>query len=190
MRMAKKSLKLKKNSVEFTVDLKELFGIDFKGNRALRELVGQKIIDEMRKRTDEGKAVGGKRDLKAPYSKMYADSDEFKAFGKSKNKVNMQLTGDMMGLMDIKKQDGNTITIGWDESEENHKAYNHNTGDTVPKRPFFGMTNEELNQVKRELKPEIKEALGIKQGEGRKAFESFILSQLDKLTGGNDGGQS
>lgn len=179
--MSKKDLKLKKNSVEFTVDLKELFGVDFKGNRALREVIGQAIIDRMRERTDQGLAVGGKKNLKAPYSKTYAETDEFKAFGKSRSKVDMQLTGDMMGLMDIKKQDGNTITIGWDDPTENAKAYNHNTGDTVPKRPFFGMTNEELDDVKKEFKSEVKQALDIKKNEGRKAFEQFVFSQLDLL---------
>jgi hypothetical protein len=181
--LALKNLKLKKNNVEFTVNLKELFGRSFRNQRALRELVGQVIIDKMVSRTKDGKAVGGKSNLKKPYSKEYRDSDEFKAFGKSKNNVNMTLTGDMLGLMDIKSQTGDSITIGWlGDTTQDNKAFNHSVGDTVPKRPFFGMTNEELGAVKSELKPEIKRLDKDRKTDSRKKFETKINSLISELT--------
>ena len=171
--------KITKNNVEQTIDLEELFGVSFKNAPALKEAIGQKIIDKIVKRTEAGKAIGGKVNLKKPYSKAYVKSTEFKAHGKSKSKINMKLTGDMLGLMDIKKQTGNTITIGWDKSDgQDGKAYNHTVGDTVPKRPFFGLSSKELNDIKKENKSDVKDALEVKQDEGKSAFNSFVLGLI------------
>ena len=172
--------RFKKSKVSQTINLKEVFGFDFRGKDSLKELVGQKVLDYMRQRTEAGKAFGGKRDLKAPYSKEYAESLEFKAHGKSKNKVNMKLTGDMLGLMDF-KIDGNKLIFGWDDPEENAKAFNHNTGDTVPKRPFFGVNKTEMIRIQKSLKDEIRAALDLKKNESRQAFEDFIGGLIGEI---------
>jgi hypothetical protein len=173
--------KITKNNVEQTIDLEELFGLSFKGAKALKETIGQKIIDKIIKRTKAGTSVTGSR-LKSPYSKSYAKSTEFKAAGKSKSKVNMTLTGDMLGLLDIKRQTGDTITIGWDKDDgQDPKAYNHVVGDTVPKRNFFGVTNKELNKIKSEMKSEVKQALEVKQDQGKVAFNKFVLGLIKEV---------
>lgn len=158
--------KISKRKISQTINLKEEFGINFRGRDALKTALGQAIIDKIRARTESGEGVkfdsrgrGRSTKLKSPYSEAYAKSDEFKAFGKSKTKVNMKLTGDMLGLMDITKIDGNKLEIGWDDREETLKAYNHLTGDTVPQRPFFGISKSELKEIKKEFGREIKEAL-------------------------------
>ena len=174
--------KFSESSVYQKIDLGDLFGIDFSDKAELRQYIGELIIERIRKRTEEGIGYNG-RPLKSPYSKTYADSMEFKAFGKSKSNVNMKLTGDMLGLMDIIEEKSNSITIGWDDAEQNAKAYNHNTGDTVPKRPFFGINNKELYEIVREVRPEIKRAIKIKDQDGESAFEEFASGLLDKLNG-------
>jgi hypothetical protein len=185
--------KVSKNKVEQTIDLEEVFGVSFKGSRELREYIGQIILDKIRERTLAGKGIkfegdveGSKVKLKSPYSKAYQDSIEFKAFGKSKSEVNMTLTGDMLGLMDITKQEGNKITIGWNDEDQIPKAYNHIVGDTVPSRPFFGISISEMKGIVRETKGEIKEALQIKKEDGKSAFTEYALGLLDELNDGSD----
>ena len=185
--------KVSKNKVEQTINLKEEFGIDFSGRRSLRELIGQAILDRIRERTEAGDGMkfgrggsGTQTTLKSPYSKEYAKSLPFKAFGKSRSDVNMTLTGDMLGLMDIKSQTGNTLTIGWDEKEENNKAFNHVTGDTVPRRPFFGVSKSELQDIKREFRSDIREAIKIKQDKGNISFNKFVVGLISKIKGNGE----
>ncbi len=185
--------KVKKNNVEQTINLKEEFGIDFAGRRPLRELIGQAILDRIRERTDAGQGVrfsrsgsGTQIKLKSPYSKAYSKTLEFKAFGKRKGKVNMSLTGDMLGLMEIKRQSGNTLTIGWDEKEENNKAFNHVSGDTVPKRPFFGVSKGEIADIKKEFRTDIKEAVKLQRDKGNDQFNKFVTGLINKIKSDGD----
>lgn len=182
--------KFRKRSVEQTIDLKELFGVDFKNKRSLREAVGGAILERIRERTSDGNGMsfggsgrGTPVKLKSPYSKEYSSSLDFKSAGKSRGKVNMTLTGDMLGLMDIKRQTGNSITIGWTDAEENAKAFNHSVGDTVPRRPFFGVSKAELEAIKKEFGKEIKEAAKAATDE---AFEKRV-EQLLSLVGDGEG---
>lgn len=184
----------KKSKVSQTINLKDEFGVDFRGMRSLREALGEAILRKIRLRAQSGKGVqftadgrGREITLKAPYSKEYADSLEFKAAGKSRGKVNMTLTGDMLGLMDITRQTGNEIEIGWTESEENAKAYNHSIGDTVPRRPFFGVSKSDLQEIKKEFSNEIRAAVRTRNSEGRAAFEQRVAGLLDLITRSDDG---
>lgn len=152
-------------------------GISFKEERALREAIGQAIIDKIIERTKSGVDINGK--LFKGYSKVYVKSDEFKAFGKSKDEVNLTLSGAMLDTMDIISQDGNKITIGWDDDEEIAKAYNHNVGDTVSKRQFFGLKPKDVKQIKSMFYEDVRAALELKKTEGRKAFEEYILENID-----------
>jgi len=175
--------KISKKKVSQTINLKDEFGVDFSRKADLREAIGQVILDKIKERTANGEGMkfdsigrGRAVKLKSPYSKKYAESLDFKAAGKSKNKVNMSLTGDMMELMDITKNKGNEITIGWAASDDQDaKASNHLLGDTVPKRPFFGVSKQELKEVKREIKDDIKEAIRLKSEEGKSAFSDFVV---------------
>lgn len=151
--------KLTENEVSQTLDLKEILGIDVSNNQEIKDAIGQAIIDRIIERTESGKSIHGKDFKKAEpdsnYSHEYRDSHTFKAYGKNNNKINMTLTGNMLGTMDIIKDEKNKITIGWDDPTENAKAYNHNFGDTVPKREFFGITTGEINEIARKYKPDL-----------------------------------
>ena len=176
--------------VEQTIDLQDAFGIDFKGLRSLREAIGEAILSRIRQRTSNGEQIKfdalGRARIKSftegRYSDEYADTLDFKAFGKSQRNVNMTLTGDMLGLMDIKRQSGNSITIGWTDATENAKAYNHSIGDTVPERPFFGISKGELEDIKGEFSSEIRDAIKVKNTEGQRAFEERVGALLDRLS--------
>lgn len=158
--MAKKRLaqtrSLGKNNPELRVNLKDIFKKTIPDDSALREEIGQAILDRIVKRTSEGKDRNNKEFR--GYSKEYIKSDEFKSFGKSKGKVNLQLTGDMLGLMDIKETSQNTITIGWDDSDEAAKAHGHITGSKSGpkvKRDFFGLTKDDIAIIRDKFKDDI-----------------------------------
>lgn len=132
------------------INLKDLFGKNASKVKPVKEAFVQAVIDRIVERTEGGTAVTG-RPFKSPYSKEYAESLEFKAARKSRDNVNMKLTGDMLRSIDLIDETTNTVTIGIDDPEEAPKAFNHQTGDTVPRRPFFGITKKELEEVAKEF---------------------------------------
>lgn len=121
-----------------------MFGQRVPDSSTFRAAVGQAIIDQIRENASSGLNRKGKkfRGRAAKYSQQYAESLEFKAAGKSKNNVNMTLTGDMLTNMDVVKETRDTIVIGFADSEEAKKAHGHITGakdGPRVKRDFFGL---------------------------------------------------
>lgn len=148
-------LTLTVSEVSHRVDLSKIFGVDISNNRGFALAAGQFLIDRMVKRTrDDNKDING-RSLKK-YSKKYAESEQFKAFGKDEGDVNLTLRGFMLSLIDILEVTGSVIKIGWRSDTENAKAYNHNVGDTVKPREFFGVTNSDATALRKEFKDQIK----------------------------------
>lgn len=169
--MAIKGLTLKVDDVSQTINLEEILGVSFVGEKALRLAIAQAVVDHIVKRTQSGKSVNG-GGFK-PYSKEYKDSTEYKLL-KESDKVNMTLTGAMLDDIDLLKDGPNTIRIGFRDETETAKAFNHNTGDTMPvKREFFGITQAELKSlVKEQFGAEIRE---LKTGfTGRKTVAEII----------------
>lgn len=144
--------KISGTEVQLEVDLDEMFGMLVPDSSSFRQKVGQAIIDKIRERCESNEYLNN---AKKTYSEMYAESIDFKAYGKSKNDVNMKLTGDMLGLMDIIDEKKNKIIIGWNDNNEAAKAYNHITGDTVPKRNFFGLPQSDIEEIVKEFKDEL-----------------------------------
>ena len=164
------------NSVGLEIDLQKMFGKKIT-DPALRRSVAESLIEKILSRTESGKGVQANGEvvkLKSPYSKMYADSIEFKAFGKEKSKVNMKLTGSMLASVDLINDNKETIEIGID-NEEAPKAYNHLVGDTVPKRPWLGLTSDDIEKTKQEFKSEVS---GDEPITAKDIFERTNLAKL------------
>lgn len=143
------------DEVSQTINLNDLIGSDISSDEKLVTKIGQAIIDYMDTRVEDGLGLGRKK-LKSPYSKGYSQSLDFVAAGKSKGHVNMRLSGDMMGAVDILDTNGSEIKIGI-TGDQAPKAFNHQTGDTLPKREFFGVTKEEIKKyILDEFSSEIK----------------------------------
>lgn len=140
-------------TIKQTIDLVDLFGQEIDDESIVAD-IGQSMIDTIINRTEKRKDVNGKM-LKSPYSDSYAKSAVFKEYGKSKNKVNMTLTGDMLASIDILESDSSKIVIGFNDSTQEAKAANHNQGITVPERPFFGVNDKELKKIKSNFISEI-----------------------------------
>lgn len=168
------------------MDLKELFGVPLTGSEALKQKIGQAMIDKIIQRTESHKDVNGSKF--AAYSKEYVDSLQFKAFDKTKSDINMKLTGQMLSTLDITADKGSKITIGWDDEQENAKAYNHNVGDTVTKREFFGLTDQELQEIKAEFKDDVKSAAGEPLQSEKNQVLSGVIRSINKRTFGGSNG--
>lgn len=176
---------LARNNPRLEVDLKEVFGRTIPRSEDLKQAIGQSLIDKIVERTKSGKDKDGKKFNK--YSKSYIQSEKFKAFGKSAGDVNLTLTGDMLGFMDIIKIEGNKLTIGWDDDEESSKAFQNitrptNKGKGKP-RDFFDLRPSELKAVKSEFKDAIDEIANR-----RGPSDSFIASVIERLGDGENEG--
>lgn len=140
------SRKLSKFSVSLDINLRKLMGERVPQDSEFKEAVAQKALDIIQDRTESGRSWKGHKFKR--YSDSYKKSDDFKAFGKSAGEVNLTLSGDMLGTMDVIDESRDKITLGWDDAEENAKAANHVGGVTVPKRDFFNLNKKELKQLK------------------------------------------
>lgn len=162
------------------LDLEKELGFDVSHRPELGVSIGQAVIDYIIDRVDSNAGLGNK-DLKPTYSDAYADSLIFKAFGKSKGDVNMKLTGAMLSAVDILEFDGNKIKYGVDDTTEILKAYNHQTGDTVPERPWFGVTKDEFRGILHDFKSDIQAAR--REREQLKESESRTFDSLAQIAG-------
>jgi hypothetical protein len=157
-----KSPKVTKKIIEQEIDLGEIFGIDATDSPALKEALGQAIIDRITQRTEAGKGLkftsGGNASeikLKSPYSQAYVKSREFKAAGKKASEITMELTGDMLAAVDVVSTSGNKIKVAITDELQVLKAFNHITGDTVPERPWFGISKDELKDIGIKFKSDL-----------------------------------
>lgn len=127
------------------VNLKSILGQTVDDEEILNA-IAQKALDIINERTASGRDVRGR--TFRPYSEAYQSSDAFKGFGKSK-RVDLTLSGDMLGLMDVVASSPSGFELGWDDETETAKAFNHITGDTVPKRDFFDLKKSEQEDLRR-----------------------------------------
>jgi hypothetical protein len=142
--MSTKERKLTLKEVSQTFNLKELLG--YEPSDRQRRLFYDLAVDKIVERTSSGKDVNGGKFEK--YSKAYAEKK-----GVSRGSVDLILEGTMLSSFEESqgRQKG-LVKIKMEEGVETKKAYNHCTGDTLPKRDFFGITKEsELKQILREV---------------------------------------
>ena len=83
---------------------------DFSVNDRIR--VGELIIDHIRRQTNRGRNPETNESF-GSYSDGYTESKKFKSAGKSKNKVNLRLSGEMMQNLQIVNNEGNGVTLGF-----------------------------------------------------------------------------
>lgn len=117
-----------------------------------RQAIAQDLIDYVVERSQSGKGKGGKEF--APYSDAYVNSLDFKIAGKSKNDVNMTLSGDMLAdikLLDMKRT---KLVVGFENGTESNAKADGNIRGTYgqpksigPKRDFLGVTQKEVNKI-------------------------------------------
>lgn len=129
---------------------------------AEREAIAQDMIEMMRERAKEGMGVSKDGDSvrrkKFPgYSDSYAHSLDFKIAGKKKGDVNLTLSGDMLGAMDLVKHKKGELVIGFEAGTQEAEiaegnilgTYGQSTPNPSRARDFLGLTPREIAQVLR-----------------------------------------
>jgi hypothetical protein len=116
---------------------------------AEREELGERILDFIRDRTERGIGVKPRGDgwvnvTFPPYSDSYINSPAFKAAGKSANKVNLKLSGDMMAAMDLLSHSPGSILIGYKNGTENNDKAE---GNADRGRDHLGISKSDLNML-------------------------------------------
>ncbi len=148
-----KGLTLSKSEVSQTLNLEELLGVSFRGQRELRLAIAQRVIDYIVERTQNGKNIRNQDFLE--YKDSYKESTVFDLL-KDSTTPNMTLTGTMLASIDVLADGPNTVVIGFEDGTEILKAYNHNIGDTVKKREFFGIRADDFKKlIKDEFGPDL-----------------------------------
>ena len=149
--------KYSKKEVSQRFNLKELLG--YEPNEDQKKLFYELAVDSMAQRTLNGSDIDG-RSFK-PYSPEYAKSK-----GVSVNSVDMVLTGEMLSSFEESQSQKNIVKVKIQEGENTLKAYNHNVGDTLPKRQFFGLKDvgqivKKVDSLKEDTKKERKQKIDL-----------------------------
>ena len=115
-----------------------------------RRAIGQSLIDYIRRRAKAGRGANnqpmGGPDGDNRYSPNYTKTPEFKAAGKSKGRVNMTLTGDLLDdLVILDASVAGRIEIGPEQTENKNKA----TWLREKGYDFLTLTQDEVNTVVR-----------------------------------------
>lgn len=118
-----------------------------------REAIATEIINFIRKRTQDDNLDKNNRKF-ASYSKAYTKSLDFKIARKSKGNINLTLSGDMLGALQVLGDKSGSIRIGFENgSQENARADGNIRGtygqksQTAPKRDFLGLTRADLASI-------------------------------------------
>lgn len=113
-----------------------------------RMRIGRLIIDYIKSRTKAGRGVGNVRflgpDGDGKYSDAYAQTVEFKIAGKTKGRVNLTLSGDMLDSLKVVDAGlAGRVVIGLSGEDADQKA----TWMREKGYHFLGLSDDELNGI-------------------------------------------
>jgi phage gpG-like protein len=129
-----------------TLDLEDLMGTQVPDDEDIRQEIAQAVIDKIIDRTQSGKSLNGK-----PFKKLSEEYADRKMALVGSSEADLHLYGDMFESMTLTDSTAEEIVIGFDDETQNAKAYNHDTGDTLPRRQFFGITEKEKREIRAEF---------------------------------------
>jgi hypothetical protein len=109
----------------------------------MKEQFIEKAINVINDRTVGGTSISGKSFKR--YSKEYAKE-------KGSTHVNLLLDGDMLNATDGEdiSRDKVKLFVGGD-TVQTLKSFNHNVGDTLPRRTYFGLQTQEAKAIVEEI---------------------------------------
>jgi hypothetical protein len=152
---AKGKINITLDELSQEVDLSEYLGR--KPTSSEKELFADIAKATIESRTLDGKTINGGKFKK--YSKTYADLK-----GVTRDSVDLFLKGDMLDGIGRRKskEKSSTVYIQMKKGLQTKKSYNHNSGQTVPKREFFGITDAEASELANQIK-ESKKSTSISE---------------------------
>lgn len=120
--------------------------------RRQRKQVADLVIEHIVDRTQRGLDKDGKRF--PSYSPEYIRSLDFKNAGKSKGRVDLQLSGDMLAALQLLTDNTGKIVVGYERgTEENARAEGNILGsyggepNEAKARNFLGIKKRKLDQI-------------------------------------------
>lgn len=128
----------KQSKLEQSVNLKELLGRE--PTPTEKSNFTSEALARIEERTLNGSDVNGEKFVK--YSQEYADKK-----GVTRNSVDLFLTGGMLESLKPLKETTNTVSFGIEGGDETKRGYNHQVGDTLPQRTWFGITKDEAQNI-------------------------------------------
>lgn len=119
---------------------------------AEREVIAEEIIDYIRDRSQKGL---NKNNREFPgYSEEYEKSLNFKIAGKDKGKVDLTLSGDMLGALTVLSHSNGKLLIGFENGTEENAIADGNIRGTygqakpgAKRRDFLGITKADLAKI-------------------------------------------
>jgi hypothetical protein len=153
------------------IDLKRYLGR--KPTATEKRLFAELAVDTITNRTLDGQTVNGGKFKK--YSEEYAESK-----GVTRDSVDLFLEGDMLESIGRRtsKEKASTVFIQMEKGIQTKKGYNHNVGDTLPKREFFGVTEAEARRIADQIKEE-KEGKKLSVADLRAALALLDIEQTE-----------
>lgn len=143
--------KYKLNEVSQRFNLKDLLGREPTDRE--KDLFVENAIQYIQDRTQSGQDINGSSFTS--YTKEYAEKK-----GVSRSDVDLTLMGNMLDSIRKENQRKNLVKVLIDEGDEVLKAYNHNVGDTLPRRTFFGLNEDEAKEIAQNIKQEQRRTIG------------------------------
>jgi hypothetical protein len=135
-------------------------------------LFAELAIEQINQRTLDGKTIHGGKFKK--YSKTYADLK-----GVSRDSVDLFLEGNMLNSL-AAQETSKGVKIVIDDDLDTKKGFNHHTGDTTKKRPWFGLTTDEVRSLAEQVKqPPQQQEQGFTLADLQAALAQIGLEQVD-----------
>lgn len=140
---------------EWTVDISK-----YKLNKEQIERLGDLIIEEIKMRAEDGIGFKKGSDFTFPkYEKEYEASLDFDNAGKTKGKVDLTLSGDMLAMMEIISASRSKLKIGYSDSNPEQGKAEGNIRGTYGQaspikgkaRPFLGVPKNVLEKLIEEV---------------------------------------
>lgn len=118
-----------------------------------RERLAREVIDFIRERTTEqNRGVKNGRNFKFPaYSESYIKSSAFQKAGKSKGRVDLKLTGEMLDSIKLISHKKGSVLIGF----ENGSFANDKAEGNAKKRPFLDITQRDLDKIIKDVDEQV-----------------------------------
>lgn len=146
------------------IDLTKIKGFDdLKRNvkARLKEEVGNFVKESVLDHVGDGKSPvangAWKRSLSPEYRKIKAKTSGVTF-------ANLELEGDMLDTLDFKKTSTGVEVGIYGDSLQDKKAFNHNTGDTLPQRQFIPIGNGNFKKpIESEIRKIVREAHANKE---------------------------
>ena len=131
---------INKNETSKFIPIKMPKGLDDSEKEDLKASIGEFVISEMLRYVADGTSpVSGGRAFKK-LTKKYAEKEKG-----GDTTANLDLHGDMLGSLTFEPS-SKGIKVGIFDSDQAIKSYNHNVGDTLPKRQFIPNADEDFKK--------------------------------------------